>query len=86
LISASRPKSRVRPAVEKAEADGADRKAWRRVIGERRKQAKEWELWLPHLPKEWGGMGLGPTAMAAVSAEAAKTGIGPFFLSRRRST
>jgi acyl-CoA dehydrogenase len=32
------------------------------------------------MPKEWGGMGLGPTAMAAVSAEAAKVGIGPFVI------
>jgi acyl-CoA dehydrogenase len=32
------------------------------------------------MPPEWGGMGLGPTAMAAVSAEAARTRIGPFIL------
>jgi acyl-CoA dehydrogenase len=70
----------VRPAVEKAEADEADRNAWRRVIGELRERAKEWQLWLPHMPKEWGGMGLGPTAMAAVSSVAAKVGIGPYVL------
>ena len=45
-----------------------------------RKVAKEWDLWLPHMPAEWGGMGLGPTAMAAVSAEAAKVSIGPYVL------
>ena len=28
---------------------------------------------MPHMPREWGGVGLGPTALAAVSAEAAKT-------------
>ena len=33
-----------------------------------------------HMPAEWGGMGLGPTAMAAVSAEAAKVPIGPFVI------
>jgi acyl-CoA dehydrogenase len=32
------------------------------------------------MPAEWGGMGLGPTAMAAVSAEAAKSSVGPFVL------
>ena len=32
------------------------------------------------MPAELGGMGLGPTAMAAVSAEAAKVSIGPFVL------
>ncbi len=72
--------SEVRPASEKAEADGADRGAWVRAIVELRKKAKEWELWLPHMPPEWGGMGLGPTAMAAVSAESARVGIGPFVL------
>jgi acyl-CoA dehydrogenase len=70
----------VRPAVDKAEADEADRHRWRVVIGELRERAKEWHLWLPHMPEEWGGMGLGPTAMAAVSSEAAKVGIGPFVL------
>src|SRR5437867_3316668 len=42
-----------------------------------RKAAHEWGLWLPHMPKEWGGMGLGHVAMAAVSAEAAKSRYGP---------
>src|SRR5437870_698341 len=35
---------------------------------------------MPHMPKEYGGMGLGHVAMAAVSAEAAKSGFGPFAL------
>jgi acyl-CoA dehydrogenase len=52
-----------------------------RTIVKLRKEAREeWQLWLPHMPPEWGGMGLGPTAMAAVSAEAAKVSIGPFVL------
>ena len=32
------------------------------------------------MPEEWGGLGLGPTAMAFVSAEAARTTFGPFVL------
>jgi acyl-CoA dehydrogenase len=32
------------------------------------------------MPEEWGGMGLGHVAMAAVSAEAARTRMGPFAL------
>jgi acyl-CoA dehydrogenase len=32
------------------------------------------------MPKEFGGMGLGHVAMASVSAEAAKSGFGPFAL------
>ncbi|HVE94576.1 MAG TPA: acyl-CoA dehydrogenase family protein [Acidimicrobiales bacterium] len=70
----------VRPAEEKVRADGDDRGAWIRAIVELRGKAKEAGLWLPQMPKEWGGMGLGVTAMAAVSAEAARTGIGPFVL------
>lgn len=45
-----------------------------------RKQAQERGLWLPHMPEEYGGMGLGHVAMAAVAAEAAKTRFGPFAL------
>ncbi len=77
--------SEVRPAEEKLRADqGGDHKQDRRALIEMivngRQKAKDWGLWLPHMPAEWGGMGLGPTAMAAVSAEAAKSGFGPFLL------
>jgi acyl-CoA dehydrogenase len=57
-----------------------DRRATIETIMKLRLQAREWGLWLPHMPTEWGGMGLGPTAMAAVSAEAARTSFGPFVL------
>ena len=70
----------VRPVEEKADADGWSRGDWIRAIVELRGRAKEAGLWLPHMPPEWGGMGLGPTAMAAVSSEAARTRIGPFVL------
>ena len=61
--------------------DQNDRAEVVKAIAKLRYKAKEeWGLWLPHMPKEWGGMALGPTAMAAVSAEAAKVGIGPFVL------
>ncbi len=49
-------------------------------IIEMRQAAKDWGLWLPHMGKEYGGMGLGHVAMASVSAEAAKSGFGPFAL------
>jgi len=71
----------VRPASERVAAARGDRSAWVSLIGElRRKAREEWGLWCPHMPVEWGGMGLGPVAMAAVSAEAARVGIGPFVL------
>lgn len=50
------------------------------AIGELRKKAREWGVWLPHMPKEWGGMGLGITAVAAVSAEAVKVPMGPYLI------
>jgi acyl-CoA dehydrogenase len=45
-----------------------------------REQAKEAGLWLPHMPKEWGGMGLGHVDLAMVQSEAAKTRLGPWIL------
>ncbi|MCW5890571.1 MAG: acyl-CoA dehydrogenase family protein [bacterium] len=51
-----------------------------RTILTLREKAKEWGLWLPHMPAEFGGLGLGPTAMAAVSAESARTSLGAFVL------
>src|SRR5438309_8459237 len=72
--------SEVRPAEEKLAADGDDRGKLVETIIELRQKAKEWELWLPHMPKEWGGLGLGPVGMASVSAEAARARIGPFVL------
>jgi acyl-CoA dehydrogenase len=72
--------SEVRPAEEKVAAENGDRRALVQAIVELRGRAKEWELWLPHMPKEWGGQGLGPVGMASVSAEAARAGIGPFVL------
>ncbi len=45
-----------------------------------RKQARKQGLWLPHMPVEWGGMGLGHVALAMVQAEAAKSYYGPWVL------
>jgi alkylation response protein AidB-like acyl-CoA dehydrogenase len=45
-----------------------------------RKQAMEVGLWMPHMPKEWGGMGLGHVQLAMVQAEAAKASMGPWVL------
>ncbi len=45
-----------------------------------RKQARAAGLWLPHMPAEWGGMGLGHVAMAMVQAEAAKSYYGPWVM------
>jgi acyl-CoA dehydrogenase len=70
----------VRPAEKEIEARPKDRSFLIQKIVEMRQAAKQWGVWLPHMPKEYGGMGLGHVAMAAVSAEAAKSPFGPFAL------
>src|ERR1700712_1339629 len=50
------------------------------TIIELRQKAQATGLWLPHMPKAWGGMELGPTALAAVSSEAARTRLGSFIM------
>jgi acyl-CoA dehydrogenase len=57
-----------------------DRTEYRRILGDMRRQAREAGLWLPHMPVEWGGMGLGHVQLAMVQAEAAKSTWGPFVL------
>jgi acyl-CoA dehydrogenase len=49
------------------------------IIGLRGK-AQEAGLWLPHMPEEWGGMGLGHVELAMVQAESARTRLGPWIL------
>jgi acyl-CoA dehydrogenase len=70
----------VRPAEKRIAEREGDRKLLIESIIEMRAAAKDRGLWLPHMPKEYGGMGLGHVAMASVSAEAAKSGFGPFAL------
>ncbi|MBX6382335.1 MAG: acyl-CoA dehydrogenase family protein [Microbispora sp.] len=73
----------VIPAVEPfedAEERARNREEYLRTIVGLRRRAKEEGFWLPHLPKEWGGMGLGHVELAIVQAEAAKTRLGPWVL------
>jgi acyl-CoA dehydrogenase len=53
---------------------------WRKGYAELRSRAKEVGLWAPHMPREFGGMGLGPLAMAFVSAECGRTMMGAYVL------
>ncbi len=62
----------VRPTEERLASEGSGRGDWRTELDRLRARARELDLWMPHMPREWGGVGLGPTALAAVSAEAAK--------------
>jgi len=70
----------VRPGEKEIAEHEGDREVLVRNVIQMRKAAQEWGLWLPHMPEEYGGMGLGHVAMAAVSAEAARTRFGPFAL------
>jgi acyl-CoA dehydrogenase len=53
---------------------------WRKGYAELREEAKRAGLWAPHMPPEYGGMGLGPLAMAFVSAECGRTMMGAYVL------
>src|SRR3990172_1776886 len=71
----------VRPVQSEWRGGGADRRAYIEQILKLRQRAKELGLWNPHLPAEFGGMDLGPVAMAFVSAEAARAGgLGPYII------
>jgi len=70
----------VRPGEQAIDEHEGDRSVLVKQVVTMRKAAKEAGLWLPHMPAELGGMGLGHVAMAAVSAEAARTRFGPFAL------
>lgn len=71
----------VRPGEEKiGNREEIDREEYVRILLGMREEAKKAGLWLPHMPKEWGGMGLGHVELAMVQAEAAKTRYGPWVL------
>ena len=67
-------------APAEATLDEGDREAYVRQLIELRKAAHDAGLWLPHMPPEWGGMGLSHVEMAMVQAEAAKSYYGPWAL------
>jgi acyl-CoA dehydrogenase len=66
----------VAPAEERMRQEGH----WRRGLAALRERAKSDGLWAPHMPAEYGGMGLGPLAMAFVSAECGRTAMGAYVL------
>ncbi len=66
--------------LDAAEDQGGDRKAYVKTLIGMRKAAREADLWMPHMPTDWGGMGLGHVQLAMVQAEAAKSRFGPWAL------
>ena len=73
----------VRPEEDRMDAEKlqeTDRAAYVKALVELRKLARAQGLWLPHMPEEWGGMGLGHVELAMVQAEAARTRVGPWVM------
>jgi acyl-CoA dehydrogenase len=64
----------VRDEVLPAEAT-ADRSSLDEVVAGLRTKASAAGLWNPHLPVEWGGLGLGALGMALVSQEVGVSGL-----------
>ena len=71
----------VKPGETKiGDRDNIERGEYLKVLIHMRSEAKAAGLWLPHMPREWGGMGLGHVDLAMVQAEAAKAYYGPWVL------
>ncbi|MFP6796809.1 MAG: acyl-CoA dehydrogenase family protein [Pseudomonadales bacterium] len=70
----------VQPKMAELRDTEASGDTWRTAIKELRATARQQGLWNPHMPEEWEGMGLGITAVAAMSAEAVKTPYGPYLI------
>ena len=68
----------MKPA--EAKIDEEDRRSLIDGIIEMRTEAQKRGLWMPHMPKEWGGMGLRHVELAMVQAESAKSRFGPFAI------
>lgn len=59
---------------------GEDLSAFEGALEVLRKKAQEAGLWTPHLPADWGGLGLGALGMALVSEELGISALGPLAL------
>ncbi len=60
--------------------EALSRKEYVQVLLGMRAEAKAAGMWLPHMPEEWGGMGLGHVELAMVQSEAAKSYYGPWVM------
>ena len=69
-------REQVAPAEVRMRSEGG----WRKGLQALRDEAKAAGLWAPPMPRDWGGMGLGPLAMAFVSAECGRTTMGAYVL------
>ena len=77
---ATKIRLKVREWVQKecipAESRIKDEASYKSVLAELRAKARAQGLWLPFVPKEYGGMGLGPLANALVQMELGMSHLG----------
>ncbi len=66
----------VQDEVIPAEARLKDKESYKQVLAELRAKARAQGLWCPFIPKEHGGMGLGPLANALVQMELGQSHLG----------
>ena len=66
----------VRDECIPAEKRLVDKDSYKAVLAELRAKARAQGLWLPFVPKEYGGMGLGPLANALVQMELGQSHLG----------
>ena len=65
--------------VESGDLDGVDFDQYP-PLQTLRDKARAAGLWAPHLPKEWGGLGVGPLGMALISQELGVSALAPLAL------
>ena len=70
----------IKEEIEPAESQMQKTGQWREGIIELRRRARQRGLWLPHMPPEFGGLGLGPLAIAMISAECGRNRLAPFIV------
>jgi acyl-CoA dehydrogenase len=70
----------IQEEIEPAESQMQKNGRWREGIVELRRKARQRGLWLPHMPPEFGGLGLGPLGIAMISAECGRNRLAPFIV------
>ncbi|MFZ0659592.1 MAG: acyl-CoA dehydrogenase family protein [Candidatus Binataceae bacterium] len=70
----------IKEEIEPAEAEMQKSGNWRDGIIELRKKARQRKLWLPHMPPEFGGLGLDAMGIAMVSAECGRNRLAAFIV------
>src|SRR5258708_35551742 len=70
----------IKEEIEPAEAEMAKTGNWREGIIELRRKARQRGLWLPHMPKEFAGLGLDAMAITAISSKCGRTRLASLIL------